>query len=482
MTAAPGNAPAVPAAPVAPPVPAAAPSHQVVTQNRAEYGHFNEARLLGITAHAGGDDDQPLGTNALALPSGTNAPAGPAQPRKRKAPDSTVTHAAASKKKKKNVAGEIQLADGTVLRLGPNVRVVTGPHGGSKPVKHKGHSCIQCISTDLTNCDGKAHCNNCTAKCKYVLCELANCTGETCAKIHPWQYNLQARKSGETRRMVIYDNQTEESLTLPEKIHLRGALARVQALRAAGTTNAGESMLQLGAPPTALQVGASSQGTSMAPVMNNGMWQTRFTQLLGGEGAQLERESAGLQPQVKALPTGASVSSTNPWKPHDAQATLPTGAQVLSTNLWKPQNAQATLSTGASGFNPWKLGDAQATSSTRASAFGANPWKPGDVQFTFSTGAPMFSSSTWQEDGAQSKEKGVDRGEPDTGSGSLALTRTNSSQTSTFDLPQAVRNAALKMSAASDAIGLRMGNAFTKDTFSGDPHIKTEKGDDGEIE
>jgi hypothetical protein len=38
------------------------------------------------------------------------------------------------------------------------------------------------------------------------------------------------------------------------------------------------------------------------------------------------------------------------------------------------------------------------------------------------------------------------------------------------------------MSAASDAIGLRMGNALTKDTFCGEPHIKTEECDDGETE
>jgi hypothetical protein len=385
MTEAPSS---VPVAPVAPPVPAAAPSHQVVTQNRAEHGHFNEARLLAITANAGGDDDQPSGTNALALPSGTNALA---LPRKRKGPDSTVTHAAASKKKKKNIASEIQVAADTLLRVGLNMRIVTGSDVRSKPAGHKGYSCIRCISMDLTDCNGKGHCNNCTAKCKYVLCELANCTNGACAKIHPWQYNLKARKSGETRMMVIYDNQTEESLTLPEKIYLMGALARMQALGTGSTTNAGESMLQLGDPPTALQSGAPSQGTSMAPVINNGMWQTRFTQLLGGKGAQLERESAGLQPQVKALPTAAPVSSTNPWKPRDAQA----------------------------------------TSSTGASAFGANTWKPRDAQFTFSTGAPMFSSSTWQENGAQSNGKGVDRGEPGTGSGSLALTLSNPSP----DLP-----------------------------------------------
>jgi hypothetical protein len=450
MTAVPSN---VPVAPVTPPVPAAAPSHQVVTQNRAEYGHFNEARLLAITAHAGGDDDQPSGTNALA------------RPHKRKGPDSTVTHAAASKKKKNNVASEIQLADGTVLRLGPNVRVVTGPDVSRRPAEHKGYSCIRSISLDLKDCNGKGHCNNCTAKCKYVLCKLANCTNETCAKIHPWQYDLKARKSGETRMMVVYDNQTEKSLTPTEKIHLKAALSRMKALGTGSTTNTGESILQLGAPPATLQSGAPSQGASMAPVINNSMWQTRFTQLLGGKGAQLERESAGLQPQVKALPTGAPVLSTNLWKPHDAQAILPTGASGLGTNPWKPR-------------------DAQATSSTEASAFGANPWKPGDAHFTFSTGAPMFSSSTWQENGAQGKGKAVNRGEPGTGSGSLALTLTNPSQTSPFDLPQAVRNAALKaqMSAASDAISLRMGNTFTKDTFCGEPHIKTEECDDGETE
>jgi hypothetical protein len=387
MTAAPGSAPVMP---VASPVPAPAPSLQ---HNRAEYGHFNEARLLAVTAHAGNDDDQPSGTNAHV------------RPPKRKGPDSTVMHAAASKKKK-SVASETQVATGTALRLDSNMRAATEPDGSSKPA----YSCIRCISTGLTNCNGKGHCNNCTAKCKYVLCKLGNCTNETCAKIHPWQYNLQARKSGEQRMMVVYDNQTEKSLTPAEKIHLRGALARMQALQTGSTTNTVESMLQLCPAPAPAPVPGDT-----APAINNGMWQTRFTQLLGGKGTQLEKERVGPQPQSKVLPTGASVFSTNSCKPHDAQ-------------------------------------------------------------FTFSTGAPMFSSSTWQESGAQAKGKGVDRGEP----GTLALTRTKPSP---FDIPQAVRNAALKaqMSAASDAIGLRM-EAISKDGFCGDPHIKTENRDDGEME
>ena len=210
--------------------------------------------------------------------------------------------------------------------------------------------------------------------------------------------------------MVVYDNQTEKSLTPAEKIHLRGALARMQALQTGSTTNTGESMLQLCSAPAPAPVPGDA-----APAIYNGMWQTRFTQLLGGKGTQLEKERVGPQPQSKVLPTGASVFSTNSCKPHDAQ-------------------------------------------------------------FTFSTGAPMFSSSTWQESGAQAKGKGVDRGEP----GTLALTRTKPSP---FDIPQAVRNAALKaqMSAASDAIGLRM-EAISKDGFCGDPHIKTENRDDGEME
>ena len=178
----------------------------------------------------------------------------------------------------------------------------------------------------------------------------------------------------------------------------------MQALQTGSTTNTGESMLQLCSAPAPAPVPGDA-----APAIYNGMWQTRFTQLLGGKGTQLEKERVGLQPQVKALPTGASVFSTNSWKPHDAQ-------------------------------------------------------------FTFSTGAPMFSSSAWQESGAQGKGKGVDRGEPHT-------------KPSPFDIPQAVRNAALKaqMSAASDAIGLRM-EAISRDGFCGDTHIKTENRDDGEME
>lgn len=97
-----------------PPVPAAAPSFQIATQNRAEYGHFNEARLLAIAAHAESDDDNGRSSSRAPVPpkpSSTNANTAPLRTRgetrelstesgqKRESPDSPVSHDAVSNKR-----------------------------------------------------------------------------------------------------------------------------------------------------------------------------------------------------------------------------------------------------------------------------------------------------------------------------------------------------------------------------------------------
>ena len=423
------------------PVPAAAPS---APQNRAEYGYFNEERLQAIAAHAASDDDSDRSSvpaPTLPLPTGTNAQ--PLVPRKRKGPDSKVTHAAASKRQK-SAASEMPVTAGTGLSLDPHLHASTGPDDTTRPAQ--GYSCIGCVNMELTNCDGQAHCSNCTSsKCKYILCEIPKCTNERCVKIHHHQYNLNARKSGETRMMVIYDNQKEKVLTMPEKVLLRGALARMNALRSGSTTSTSETMLQLGAPvsgqqvnkekddgltrPTSLQTGAPLQGTNMGPAINNRLWQARFTQLLGGQGGpQLEHVGATLDRQ------GASL--------------------------------QADF-----GTNPLQTRETTFAFSSATSAFGGDPWKLRNAQATFSTGGQVFGSRTWHANGTHDKGKLVDRGEP------------SPSQASPFAIPQAVRNATLKaqMSAASAALTLRMGNAIRKDgDRSGDPQIKVEESDDEE--
>ena len=67
-------------------------------------------------------------------------------------------------------------------------------------------TCTHCFQHQVPNCDGQAHCNQGGShKCYYVLCDPATCLGAACVKIHSSQYDLQARKSGQVRRLVIGD-------------------------------------------------------------------------------------------------------------------------------------------------------------------------------------------------------------------------------------------------------------------------------------
>lgn len=67
-------------------------------------------------------------------------------------------------------------------------------------------TCTHCFQHQVPNCDGRAHCNQGGShKCYYVRCDPETCLGAACVKIHPSQYDLQARKSGQVRRLVIGD-------------------------------------------------------------------------------------------------------------------------------------------------------------------------------------------------------------------------------------------------------------------------------------
>lgn len=94
-----------------PPVPAAT---AVPSLNRAEFGHFNEARLLAIAACPASDDDngrsssrapvppQPFFTNANTQPLGTRGASRELSTeigQKRKSPDSPVSNDTASDKR-----------------------------------------------------------------------------------------------------------------------------------------------------------------------------------------------------------------------------------------------------------------------------------------------------------------------------------------------------------------------------------------------
>lgn len=67
-------------------------------------------------------------------------------------------------------------------------------------------TCTHCFQHQVPNCNGRAHCNQSGShKCYYVRCDPETCLGAACVKIHPSQYDLQARKSGQVRRLVIGD-------------------------------------------------------------------------------------------------------------------------------------------------------------------------------------------------------------------------------------------------------------------------------------
>lgn len=67
-------------------------------------------------------------------------------------------------------------------------------------------TCTHCFEHQVPNCDGRAHCNQGSShKCYYVLCDPATCLGAACVKMHSSQYDIQARKKSQTRRLVIGD-------------------------------------------------------------------------------------------------------------------------------------------------------------------------------------------------------------------------------------------------------------------------------------
>jgi hypothetical protein len=93
-------------------------------------------------------------------------------------------------------------------------------------------SCTRCFKDNL-KCDGTAHCGQCqSSRCYYVLCASKTCRGEGCKKIHRFQYDLAARKSGEARRNVLGDNVHLSGLGVNKGV--KDSLKRVIALMGKG--------------------------------------------------------------------------------------------------------------------------------------------------------------------------------------------------------------------------------------------------------
>ena len=537
-------------------VPVAVTPPQLVTQNRAEYGHFNEARLLALRAHAGSDGDNSNSSVSAPAPpqhSGTDANAQPLAARakqreasivapapmvkasdqrsndmsnkavvnagdKRKDSDTTV-YVVPSKKRKK-IAGEIEVAPGTVFHLPsfPNMRIVMGPgsvvtennrsplfkgtpqtKGPPKikgPSEHQGFSCIGCINEELTDCNGQAHCNNCKGKCKYVLCKIPNCSIETCVKIHHSQYDLNARKSGETRRVVVYDNIAENSLTKAERLHLGAAIARMNNLRTGARI------------PGAIPSTSVSRARTVLVKTEDGDGETRLNALPGGapnqsRDAQVAKKDVAQPAQTNTLPTEAPAFGAGSWQARSAQASLLTeaGVPAFGTNFLKPrgatdeifksnvrqaQNGEPGIAFGRLAPIHAQAGNVWQTKGAQVNGKGVGHGEPGSA---FGQMASMHTKhpqtgSVWQASSAQIKGKSVEHGEPFSGFGSLAPMQFNPSQSGPFPIPkavQAMRNTflAAQTPAASDAIGAWVGPANRKDSFwSGDQHDKVEKRDD----
>jgi hypothetical protein len=437
---------------------------------------------------------------------------------KHKNPDTTVTYVVPSNKRKK-LAGEIEVAPGTVIRFPgfSDVRMVMEPgcvftehRDGASVYKgspeYTGFSCIRCVNSLLTDCDGDANCNNCTGKCKYVLCEFPNCRDEKCVKIHPHQYDLSARKSGETRRFVVYDNQTEESLTKPEKLHLKDAIMRMDALRTGGSMNAPvpgtknrqahkirakKHKLDGEARSNALSTGAPIPGTTPG----TSIWQTRDV--------RVKKEDSNGEAHTDAVPAGAPIFGAG--QSRDTQVVKRSFAQPAPMNAL-PAEAPAI----GAGFLQAPGAQANLRTEAVASASDTSLWKP------YGATSSTLGSNIWQASGAHAKGKGVDNGESGSGFARLASMHTTSSQISPFRIPQAARNTFLEaqvlvasdahgvtgghassqadpfripqavrntvlqaqMPTASNALGAWVGHADRKDSFwSGDQHNEAEKRD-----
>ena len=142
-------------------------------------------------------------------------------------------------------------------------------------------TCTHCFQGQVPNCDGKAHCaQGGSHKCFYVLCDPATCLGAACVKIHPSQYDLQARKKNQPRRLVIGD---PESLPA-EQWNMRGNGRVVAAMDAAA--------------------GVTQQPFAGLPAPNQGIYQEPQGPFKGsGSGSQG-------RPPFKAVKVGHQAAST----------------------------------------------------------------------------------------------------------------------------------------------------------------------------
>lgn len=186
---------------------------------------------------------------------------------KRRASETDVTAAAVAKRQLLTTAPPAN-SDGTH-------RIVTGfqtlvpgtvnmaPQAGAvvlynAPLQWSKPTCTNCFQNGFPDCDGKAHCSQGEShKCYYVLCNPATCQGANCVKIHPSQYDLKQRKSGEPRRLVIGDNESLPGGNWDRRGHGRAVAAMGGAFAMGGAKTKGKQPLA-GLP-------APTQGIHHAP-------------------------------------------------------------------------------------------------------------------------------------------------------------------------------------------------------------------------
>jgi hypothetical protein len=135
---------------------------------------------------------------------------------KRRASDGDLTAAAAAKKQVvtaasyTNTDAMLPMATGTQAAQGVAHQAPALPTqpamNHANALKYGQPTCTHCFQNKVPNCDGKAHCSQGSShKCYYVLCDPTTCLGAACVKIHSSQYDLQARKKSQPRRLVIGD-------------------------------------------------------------------------------------------------------------------------------------------------------------------------------------------------------------------------------------------------------------------------------------
>jgi hypothetical protein len=234
-------------------------SETAVIQEQPGFGHFNQARFLAlqagplVTASSGdaGERSSPLKGPAQPAYQVTAANAEPVAPRgqkrsetleeadstmqavdrlldeiqaslpvsaglKRRASDGDLTAAAVVKKQLVTAAPHtsadamLPMATGTQAAQGVAHQAPALPTQLAKnhanALKYGQPTCTHCFQNKVPNCDGKAHCSQGSShKCYYVLCDPTTCLGAACVKIHSSQYDLQARKKSQPRRLVIGD-------------------------------------------------------------------------------------------------------------------------------------------------------------------------------------------------------------------------------------------------------------------------------------